>query len=81
MTTSLDVGASLSRIELTPGNMRREFRVGDGMTQSVTIGQLPGPMGFYLVAIIAPRRDVPALKDCPDTIIPLHMAESFDVMR
>ena len=61
----------------TPGQTGRQWRVGFGEVgeaiRSITVGRLPGPMGFYLTAqiIFEDRR--------PDIVIPLHMAEAFEI--
>lgn len=45
--------------------------------KSITIDQLPGNGGYYLVAVIV--WDDGADPGRPDVIIPLHMAEAFAV--
>lgn len=69
--TDLKVGDRLISVT-TPGQAGRRWSVTDKKC-SITIGELPGPMGMYLVAVIA------FWVEGPDLIIPLHMAESFEV--
>ena len=45
-------------------------QVGTLGVTDITIDQLAGPMGFYLVAVL--KRDA-----WPDAIVPLHMAETI----
>ena len=48
------------------------WHIGGGI-QEITVGRLEGPMGWYLTAQIT-------FEDSrPDIIVPLHMAESFEV--
>lgn len=49
------------------------YRAGARNVMSIGISELPGPMGFYLVA------NVIFETDAPDVIIPLHMAQEIFV--
>ncbi len=48
------------------------WHVGGGI-RSITVGKLPGPMGYYLTAQITFD------DDRADIVIPLHMAERFEI--
>jgi hypothetical protein len=54
-----------------------EFRAGFGevgeAVDDIAVDQLPGPMGFYYVARVRFEGTR------PDVVIPLHMAERFEI--
>ena len=70
--TALKIG---QRLEWVWGQYNEEWqigaRVGYNAVVSIEVGQLPGPMGYFNVAVVV-RDDERA-----DEIIPLHMAESI----
>lgn len=51
------------------------YRTGSRNVMSIGVNQLPGPMGFYLVANIIFETDT------PDVIIPLHFAQEIYVVN
>lgn len=53
---------------------RFTYKVGNGGVYSIGVHQLPGPMGFYLVANIT-------FKEGPDLIVALHNALHFEVLN
>lgn len=53
-----------------PGEV--QYHAGKQGVVSIGVNQLPGPMGFYLVANIVREEGT-------DIIVPLHMAEGFTV--
>lgn len=57
---------------MTPGQGGSLYHVGGGI-MSITVVELPGSGGFYLAA------DIRYEDERPDLVIPLHMAESFEV--
>jgi hypothetical protein len=61
----LNVGDRIVGI-ITPGPMH--YRAGSKGVLSIGVNQLPGPMGFYLVANVIYE------DDRHDVIIPLHIA-------
>jgi hypothetical protein len=65
----LGVGDRLIAITTNDGTTYNATKAG---IVSIGIDQLPGPMGFYLVANVIPE-------DGPDIIVPLHMASEFRV--
>ena len=65
----LGVGDRLVSVWL-PGDTH--YNAGKQGIVSIGVNQLPGPMGFYLVANII-------CEDSADIIVPLHMAEGFTV--
>lgn len=65
----LDVGDRLVGVITPAGD---HYRAGARGVMSIGVGELPGPMGFYLVA------NVIFESDAADVIIPLHsVAEIF----
>lgn len=64
----LDVGDRLVGIT-APGTI--QYRAGSKGVLSIGVDQLPGPMGYYLVA------NVIFQDDRADLIIPLHAAEEI----
>ena len=48
------------------------YKAGANKVISIGVNQLPGPMGFYLVANIVSDEG-------PDVIVPLHMTDGFAV--
>lgn len=51
------------------------YRAGSRGVMSIGVNQLPGPMGFYLVANIIFESDQ------ADVIIPLHLAQEIFVLN
>jgi hypothetical protein len=66
----LGVGDRLVGIITPAGD---HYRAGARGVMSIGVNQLPGPMGFYLVANIIYETDA------PDLIIPLHLAQEIFV--
>jgi len=62
----LNVGDRLTRVG--------GWKVGNPVL-GISIDQLPGPMGFYLVAVVRFE------DDRADLLIPLHMADSFEALN
>lgn len=48
-------------------------KIGWDSIEVITVDRLAGPMGWYVVAVI--KRS----NGAPDVVLPLHMAESFEV--
>jgi hypothetical protein len=69
MRELLNVGDRLISITTNDGASYNATKRG---VISIGVGQLPGPMGFYLVANVV-------TEDGPDVIVPLHMASEFRV--
>lgn len=69
MRELLNVGDRLISITTGDGSAYNTTKRG---VVSIGISQLPGPMGFYLVANVV-------TEDGPDVIVPLHMASEFRV--
>jgi hypothetical protein len=70
----LNVGDRLISVQ-TPGQNGNCWKVGSAKVLSIGVDQLPGPMGFYLVANIVFE------SMGPDLIIPLHMTEGIEVLN
>lgn len=71
----VDVGDRLVGVQ-SPGPNGYYWKVnGHDKIVSIGVDRLPGPMGWYLVANIIFEDGK------PDVIIPLHMAESFEVLN
>jgi hypothetical protein len=65
----LNVGDRLISITTSDGSTYNATKAG---IVSIGVAQLPGPMGFYLVANVVPEGG-------PDIIVPLHTASEFRV--
>lgn len=74
MRDLLRVGDRLISVSV-PGPVGTTYNVGNSMITSIGVNQLPGPMGFYLVA------NVIFEDERPDVIIPLHMSDQFQVLN
>jgi hypothetical protein len=68
----LDVGDRLLAVMTPAGD---HYRAGAKGVRSIGVHQLPGPMGFYLVANITYE------DDRADVIIPLHLAQEIFVVN
>jgi hypothetical protein len=69
MRELLGVGDRLISVTTNDGSTYNATKAG---IVSIGVNQLPGPMGFYLVANIQTERG-------PDIIVPLHTASEFRV--
>lgn len=74
--TLLDIGDRLISVWTAPSvdGFQQGGTVG-GEVRSIHVDQLPGPMGFYLVAVITFESSK------ADKIIPLHMAQTIEVLN
>lgn len=74
MSQALDIGTRLYAVAAQEGSSGECFyaRVGCNGCIGIEVNHLPGPMGWYLVAVIHHH-------DAPDKIMPLHMAEMIEV--
>lgn len=83
MTIKLEVGTpilSITVADVTQKGVRR-YTVGESLVKSIVLGELPGPVGFFLVAVIHyDGEKVGVDVELPPTMIPLHTAISFDVL-
>lgn len=68
----LDVGSQLTAIWAPPTpNGQAGGEMGWDSIESITVDRLPGPMGWFLVAVIVRSNGK------PEEILPLHMAQTI----
>lgn len=74
MRTELQIGDRL--ISVTVGQTTYDVRqkiIGPMKVREITIGQMTGPMAYYLTAQVTFEGSE------PDIVIPLHMAEQWSI--